>query len=304
MTRIPIKIEEQDAEERMDIVLPELLENTSRSGIQKLIEKGNVLVNGVPVTSKKYKLKEGDLVEVRIEDPTPLQAEPENIPLSIIYEDADLLVVNKPKDMVVHPAAGNWTGTLVNGILYHCQGRLSSINGVIRPGIVHRIDKDTSGLLVVAKNDNSHQKLAEQFAAHTITRAYRAIVYNNFTEDEGVIDAPIGRDPKNRLRMAVTERNGKKAITHYKVLERFGRFTYIEATLKTGRTHQIRVHMAHINHPLLGDELYGPKKSPIKTNGQVLHAKTLGFQHPSSGEFIEFDSPLPEDFCEILNKLR
>jgi len=304
MTRIPIKIEEQDAEERMDIVLPELLENTSRSSIQKLIEKGNVLVNGVPVTSKKYKLKEGDLVEVRIEDPTPLQAEPENIPLSIIYEDADLLVVNKPKGMVVHPAAGNWTGTLVNGILYHCQGRLSSINGVIRPGIVHRIDKDTSGLLVVAKNDNSHQKLAEQFAAHTITRAYRAIVHNNFTEDEGVIDAPIGRDPKNRLRMAVTERNGKQAITHYKVLERFGRFTYIEATLETGRTHQIRVHMAHINHPLLGDELYGPKKSPIKTNGQVLHAKTLGFLHPSSGEYIEFDSPLPEDFCEILNKLR
>lgn len=304
MTRIPIKIEEQDAEERMDIVLPELLENTSRSSIQKLIEKGNVLVNGVPVTSKKYKLKEGDLVEVRIEDPTPLQAEPENIPLSIIYEDADLLVVNKPKGMVVHPAAGNWTGTLVNGILYHCQGRLSSINGVIRPGIVHRIDKDTSGLLVVAKNDNSHQKLAEQFAAHTITRAYRAIVHNNFTEDEGVIDAPIGRDPKNRLRMAVTERNGKQAITHYKVLERFGRFTYIEATLETGRTHQIRVHMAHINHPLLGDELYGPKKSPVKTNGQVLHAKTLGFPHPSSGEYIEFDSPLPEDFCEILNKLR
>ncbi len=304
MTRIPIKIEEQDAEERMDIVLPELLENTSRSSIQKLIEKGNVLVNGVPVTSKKYKLKEGDLVEVRIEDPTPLQAEPENIPLSIIYEDADLLVVNKPKGMVVHPAAGNWTGTLVNGILYHCQGRLSSINGVIRPGIVHRIDKDTSGLLVVAKNDNSHQKLAEQFAAHTITRAYRAIVHNNFTEDEGVIDAPIGRDPKNRLRMAVTERNGKQAITHYKVLERFGRFTYIEATLETGRTHQIRVHMAHINHPLLGDELYGPKKSPVKTNGQVLHAKTLGFLHPSSGEYIEFDSPLPEDFCEILNKLR
>lgn len=304
MTRIPIKIEEQDAEERMDIVLPELLENTSRSSIQKLIEKGNVLVNGVPVTSKKYKLKEGDLVEVRIEDPTPLQAEPENIPLSIIYEDADLLVVNKPKGMVVHPAAGNWTGTLVNGILYHCQGRLSSINGVIRPGIVHRIDKDTSGLLVVAKNDNSHQKLAEQFAAHTITRAYRAIVHNNFTEDEGVIDAPIGRDPKNRLRMAVTERNGKQAITHYKVLERFGRFTYIEATLETGRTHQIRVHMAHINHPLLGDELYGPKKSPVKTNGQVLHAKTLGFLHPSSGEYIEFDSPLPENFCEILNKLR
>ncbi len=304
MTKIPIQIEERDAEERMDIVLPELLENTSRNSIQKLIEKGKVSVNGVPVTSKKYKLKEGDLVEVLIEDPTPLKTEPENIPLSIVYEDEDLLVVNKPKGMVVHPAAGNWTGTLVNGILYHCQDRLSSINGVIRPGIVHRIDKDTSGLLVVAKNDKSHQALAEQFAAHSITRAYRAIVYNNFVEDEGVVDAPIGRDPKNRLRMAVTERNGKQAITHYRVLERFGRFTYIEATLKTGRTHQIRVHMAHINHPLLGDELYGPKKSPVKTEGQVLHAKTLGFQHPSSGEYMEFDSPLPRDFSQTLNKLR
>jgi len=304
MTRIPIKIEEQDAEERMDIVLPELLENTSRSSIQKLIEKGNVCVNGTPVTSKKYKLKEGDLVEVRIEEPIPLQAEPENIPLEIVYEDADLLVVNKPKGMVVHPAAGNWTGTLVNGILYHCQDRLSSINGVIRPGIVHRIDKDTSGLLVVAKNDISHQALAEQFAAHTITRAYRAIVYNNFTEDQGVVNAPIGRDPRNRLRMTVIERKGKQATTYYKVLERFGRFTYIEATLKTGRTHQIRVHMAHINHPLLGDELYGPKKSPVRTEGQVLHAKTLGFQHPSSGKYVEFDSPLPEGFSQVLNKLR
>lgn len=304
MTRIPIKIEEQDAEERMDIVLPELLENTSRSSIQKLIEKGNVCVNGTPVTSKKYKLKEGDLVEVRIEEPIPLQAEPENIPLEIVYEDADLLVVNKPKGMVVHPAAGNWTGTLVNGILYHCQDRLSSINGVIRPGIVHRIDKDTSGLLVVAKNDISHQALAEQFAAHTITRAYRAIVYNNFTEDQGVVNAPIGRDPRNRLRMTVTQKKGKQATTYYKVLERFGRFTYIEATLKTGRTHQIRVHMAHINHPLLGDDLYGPKKSPVRTEGQVLHAKTLGFQHPSSGKYVEFDSPLPEGFSQVLNKLR
>lgn len=304
MTRIPIKIEEQDAGERMDIVLPELLENISRSSIQKLIEKGNVCVNGIPVTSKKYKLKEGDLVEVRIEEPTPLQAEPENIPLEIVYEDADLLVVNKPKGMVVHPAAGNWTGTLVNGILYHCQDRLSSINGVIRPGIVHRIDKDTSGLLVVAKNDISHQALAEQFAAHTITRAYRAIVYNNFAEDQGVVNAPIGRDPRNRLRMTVIERKGKQATTYYKVLERFGRFTYIEATLKTGRTHQIRVHMAHINHPLLGDDLYGPKKSPVRTEGQVLHAKTLGFRHPSSGEYVEFDSPLPEDFSQTLNKLR
>jgi 23S rRNA pseudouridine1911/1915/1917 synthase len=304
MMKLAFKIEEQDAGERMDIVLAKLLANTSRSSVQKLIEKGGVLVNETPVLLKKHKLEEGDLVEICIEEPIPMEASPENIPLKIVYEDEDLLVVNKPKGMVVHPAAGNPTGTLVNGVLYHCRGRLSSINGVIRPGIVHRIDKDTSGLLVIAKNDKTHQSLAEQFAAHTITRAYRAIVYNNFAEDEGVVDAPIGRDPKNRLRMAVVQRNGKEARTHYRVLERFGQYTYIEAVLETGRTHQIRVHMAHINHPLLGDPLYGPKRAGMKVEGQMLHAKTLGFCHPSSGEYMEFDSPLPEDFEQMLAKLR
>ncbi len=304
MTTVPIRIEEQDSGERMDTVLSGLLEDTSRSGIQKLIEKGMVSVNGTSVTVKKHKLKEGDLVEIRFESPTLLEASPEEIPLDIVYEDEDLLVVNKPKGMVVHPAPGNLTGTLVNGILYHCRDGLSSINGVVRPGIVHRIDKDTSGLLVVAKNDKSHQSLARQFAAHSITRAYRAIVYHNFTEEEGVVDAPIGRDPKNRLRMAVTEKNGKRAKTHFRVLERFGRFTYIEAVLETGRTHQIRVHMAHIHHPLLGDELYGPKKSGVKTDGQMLHAKTLGFEHPSTGKYLEFDSPLPDSFEQVLEKLR
>jgi 23S rRNA pseudouridine1911/1915/1917 synthase len=304
MMRLAFKIEEQDAGERMDIVLSRLLEDTSRSGVQKLIEKGGVLVNGAPVLLKKHKLAEGDLVEISIEEPASLEASPEDIPLDIVYEDDDLLVVNKPKGMVVHPAAGNLTGTLVNGVLHHCRGRLSSINGVIRPGIVHRIDKDTSGLLVIAKNDKAHQSLAKQFAAHTITRAYRAIVHNNFAEDEGVVDAPIGRDPKNRLRMAVVQKNGKEARTHYRVLERFGQFTYIEAVLETGRTHQIRVHMAHINHPLLGDPLYGPKKPAVKAEGQMLHAKTLGFYHPSSGEYMEFDSPLPEDFERMLARLR
>ncbi len=304
MTKTPFRIEEQDSGERMDAVLSRLLEDMSRSGLQKLIEKGMVSVNGAPVTSKKHKLAEGDLVEVSILDPAPLEASPENIPLDIVYEDEDLLVIDKPKGMVVHPAAGNLTGTLVNGVLYHCEGRLSSINGVIRPGIVHRIDKDTSGLLVIAKNDKAHRALAEQFAAHTITRAYRAIVYNNFQDDEGVIDAPIGRDPKNRLRMAVTDRNSKAARTHYRVLERFGRFTYIEAVLETGRTHQIRVHMAYISHPLLGDEVYGPKKSPLKTKGQMLHAKVLGFRHPVSGEYMEFDSPLPLAFQQTLGKLK
>lgn len=299
-----LKIEESDAGERIDITLADLLTGVSRSGIQKLTEKGKIFVNGLPVTSKSYKLKEGDSVEIQFEEPVLLAAVPENLPIDIIYEDEDLIVVNKPKGMVVHPAPGNPSGTLVNGILYHCRGRLSSINGVIRPGIVHRIDKDTSGLLVVAKNDNAHQKLAEQFAAHSITRLYRAIVHNNFSSDEGTVDAPIGRDPQNRLRMAVTEKNSKAARTHYKVLERFGPFTYIEAVLETGRTHQIRVHMAYIKHPLLGDELYGPKKSFVKAQGQMLHAKVIGFNHPTRGEYVEFDSPLPDDFEQILEKLR
>lgn len=304
MNKTSFIIEEQDAEERMDIVLSGLLEDMSRSSVQRLIEKGNVSVNGFAVISKKYKLKEGDQVEVCIEQPLQMEALPENIPIEIIYEDDDVIVVNKPKGMVVHPAPGNMTGTLVNGILHHCHGRLSSINGVIRPGIVHRIDKDTSGLLVIAKNDRSHQALAEQFAARSIKRVYKAIVYNNFSEDRGTIDAPIGRDPKNRLRMAVTERNSRQAVTHYNVLERFGSLTYIEAILETGRTHQIRVHMAYINHPLVGDVLYGPKKSPLRAEGQMLHAGMLGFIHPGTGEYMEFVTSPPDDFRRMLEKLR
>lgn len=297
-------ITEQEEGIRMDTVLASLLEEVSRSYLQKLIEDGSVSVNGEAVVSKKHKLKKGDLVTILLEEPQELAAAPENIPLDIVYEDADLLVVNKPKGMVVHPAAGTPTGTLVNAVLYHCGDSLSSINGVIRPGIVHRIDKDTSGLLMVAKNDKAHRSLAEQLAEHSITRAYRALVYHNFAEDEGTVEAPIGRDPKNRLRMAVTEKGGREAVTNYRILERFGAYTYIEARLLTGRTHQIRVHMAHILHPLVGDALYGPKKQALGATSQLLHAKTLGFLHPSTGEYMEFDSPLPVDFETVLKKLR
>lgn len=297
-------IDREDEGVRMDSVLARLVEETSRNGIQKLIENGRVSVNGHIITLKKHKLSFGDQVDLTLEEPEVLEAVPENIPLDIVYEDDDVLVVNKQKGMVVHPAAGNPSGTLVNAVLYHCGDSLSSINGVIRPGIVHRIDKDTSGLLMIAKNDRAHRSLAAQLESHSITRAYRAIVYNNFSENEGIIDAPIGRDPKNRLRMAVTDINSKMAVTHYRVLERFGLFSYIEARLETGRTHQIRVHMAHIKHPLLGDSLYGPKKKLLGAASQMLHAKTLGFKHPVTGVYLEFDSPLPKDFETVLGKLR
>lgn len=296
------QIEEELQGTRLDLVLSLVMEEASRSHLQKLIESRNVKVNGKVCDSKKNKVKTGDLVEVRMPEPEILDVLPQDIPLDIVYEDGDVMVVNKPKGMVVHPAAGNLTGTLVNAILYHCDS-LSSINGVIRPGIVHRIDKDTSGLLMIAKNDLAHRSLAEQLAAHTITRAYRAIVYHNFQDDEGTVNAPIGRDPKNRLKMAVTQLNSKKAVTHYKVLERFGSFTYIEARLETGRTHQIRVHMAYINHPLLGDAVYGPKKKVLGAESQMLHAKLLGFRHPRTGEYLEFDSKLPDEFQKILKKL-
>lgn len=297
-------IDEETQSTRIDSVLSLLLSETSRSYIQKLIEGGHLLVNDQPCFSKKYRVSAGDKVAISIPEPEVLAVEPENIPLDIIYEDEDVLVVNKPRGMVVHPAAGNYTGTLVNAILYHCKGRLSSINGVIRPGIVHRIDKDTSGLLMVAKNDRAHSSLSSQLAEHSITRRYRAIVYNNIREDEGTVDKPIGRDPGNRLRNAVTDIGSKHAVTHYKVLERFGQFTYIEAVLETGRTHQIRVHMSYIRHPLLGDELYGPVKNRQGAKRQMLHAGILGFVHPSTGEYMEFQSPLPEDFEKVLNKLR
>lgn len=293
---------------RLDLVLSACMEDFSRSFIQKLFENGSITVDGEVCREKKQKAVSGALVCIELPTPERIETEPENIPLDIVYEDEDVLVVNKPAGMVVHPAPGNYTATLVNALLYHCGDDLSSINGVIRPGIVHRIDKDTSGLLMVAKNDRAHASLSKQLAEHSITRRYKAIVYSNIKEDEDSIDRPIGRDPSNRLRNAVTEHNSKRAVTHYRVLERFGRFTLIEATLETGRTHQIRVHMAYIRHPLLGDELYGPAKSKeaarLGARRQMLHAGVLGFVHPTSGKYMEFSSPPPDDFHEVLEKLR
>lgn len=299
-----VKVNEQQAGERIDASLSMALPHISRSFFQKLIQEGKVSVDGAVCTSKKLPTQEGQLITVQIPPPRELEVKAQDIPLDIIYEDEDVLVVNKPKGMVVHPAAGNYENTLVNAVMYHCGSSLSSINGIIRPGIVHRIDKDTSGLLMIAKNNASHASLAQQLAEHSITRAYNAIVYNNLRQDEGTIDAPLGRDPKNRMRRAVTDMNSKRAVTHYKVLERFGRFTHIEARLETGRTHQIRVHMAYIRHPLLGDPLYGPKNSSLGTEGQMLHARLLGFVHPKTGKYMEFESALPEEFERVLEKLR
>lgn len=297
------QLTEEEKVGRLDVVISRLLtEEVSRSFLQKLIESGNVTVNGVCCLSKKLPVQIGDWIEVTLPPAKVLDVVPEKIPLSVVYEDEDVLVVDKPKGMVVHPAPGNPRGTLVNAILYHCD-TLSSINGIIRPGIVHRIDKDTSGLLMVAKNDLAHRSLAAQLAAHSITRAYEAIVWHNLKEEEGTVDAPLGRDPKNRLRMAVVREGGRRAVTHYRVLKRFGRFTYIEAKLETGRTHQIRVHMAYINHPLLGDNVYGPKKSYPGVHTQTLHARKLGFVHPSTGEYMEFESQLPQEFQSVLAKL-
>ena len=301
---VQLLIDEENHGARVDSALSLQLPEISRSFIQKLIESGAVRVNGQLCTSKKHKVSKDDAVELQIPEPKALEAKAEDIPLQLVYEDDDLLVVNKPRGMVVHPAAGNESGTLVNAVMFHCKGRLSSINGVIRPGIVHRIDKDTSGLLVVAKNDMAHESLSQQLAAHSITRKYEALVFNNFIQDEGTVDAPIGRDPSNRLRQAVTDINSKRAVTHFKVLERFGKFTLIEAKLETGRTHQIRVHMAYIKHPLVGDKVYGPKKQPFNAEGQLLHAKTLGFVHPRTGEYMEFESIRPEIFDNILQSLR
>lgn len=289
---------------RIDRALSLLMEDTSRSFIQKLISGGMLLLNGEKCISKKIKLQAGDAVVLTVPQPEILSVEPEDIPLDIVYEDDDVLVVDKPRGMVVHPAVGNLTGTLVNGIMFHCKDRLSSINGVIRPGIVHRIDKDTSGLLMVAKNNSAHNSLAKQLADHSSKRAYIAIVYNSFREDEGRIDEPIGRDPKNRLRQAVTDLNSKTAVTNYRVLERLGKYALIEARLETGRTHQIRVHMSYIGHPLVGDSLYGPQKNPFGANGQMLHAYLLGFVHPSTGEYMEFTADPPKEFLNVLERIR
>ena len=261
------------------------------------------LVNGSPC-GKKLILREGDAVELILPDPVSLEVLPEEIPLEIVYEDDWLLVVNKPKGMVVHPAPGNYTGTLVNALLWHCQGSLSGINGVIRPGIVHRIDKDTSGLLIVAKNDKAHQGLAEQIKAHTFTRKYEAIVQGHFREASFTVDAPIGRSPSDRKKMCVTQKNSRNAITHVEVLAELPGFSHVECRLETGRTHQIRVHLAYLGHPVLGDLVYGPKKPVIQTAGQCLHARTIGFVHPRTGEELFFSSPLPEYFTGALKQLQ
>lgn len=286
---------------RLDKYLSSIITDKSRSFIQGLIEKENVIVNGKKVKSN-HKVKKGDIVEVNIEEPEMLNVEPENIPIDIMYEDKDVIVVNKPQGMVVHPGPGNYNGTLVNALLYHCSD-LSSINGVIRPGIVHRIDKDTSGVLVIAKNDEAHNKLSDQLKEHSMKREYYAIVEGRLKNDNGIINKPIGRNKKDRLKMGIVE-DGKHAVTHYYVLERYNGYTLVKCVLETGRTHQIRVHMASIGFPLVGDPLYGFKKQKFNLQGQVLHAKTLGFIHPSTNKYMEFNSELPEYFKKLVEKLR
>lgn len=301
---IDLIVDEDNNGVRIDKYLTLVQSDISRSFIQKLIESGNVTVDDKSI-KVSYKVKTGNKVTINIPPPEEILVEPENIPLDIVYEDKDIIVINKPKGLVVHPAAGHASGTLVNALLYHCRGELSGINGMMRPGIVHRIDRDTTGLLVACKNDKAHQFIAEQLKVHSITRRYQAIVYNTFKTDSGDIDAPIGRDPKDRKRMAINYKNGKRAVTHYKVLENLGsKYSYIECTLETGRTHQIRVHMASIHHPLVGDTVYGPAKDPFQLEGQALHAGVLGFIHPTSKEYVEFNAPLPGYFSDLLEKLR
>lgn len=298
-----LTVSPEDAGVRIDKYLAEQLPDITRSYLQKLLKDGSVQMNGKPVKAST-KTAAGALIALTIPEPEEPEILPEDIPLDILYEDSDVILINKPKDMVVHPAAGHYTGTLVNALMYHCKGDLSGINGVLRPGIVHRIDKDTTGVLIVCKNDRAHNALAEQLKEHSITRKYRAIVCGNLKEDEGTVDAPLGRHPQDRKKMAIVRSGGKRAVTHYRVLERFGNDTYIECQLETGRTHQIRVHMASLGHPLLGDEIYGRAKSPFKLEGQTLHAMVLGFIHPTTGEYMEFEAPLPEYFEKLLEKLR
>ncbi|MBC8572245.1 RluA family pseudouridine synthase [Jingyaoa shaoxingensis] len=289
---------------RIDRFLSEQLPEHSRSYIQKLIKDGQVSIEGKAVKSN-YKITGSEEIALLIPDQVIPDILPEDIPLDILYEDQDLIVINKPKGMVVHPAAGHYSGTLVNALMYHCKDDLSGINGVMRPGIVHRIDRNTTGSLLVCKNDFAHNAIAEQLKVHSITRRYRAIVHGNLKDDQGTVDAPIGRHPIDRKKMAIEPRNGRDAITHYHVLERFGNYTYIECQLETGRTHQIRVHMSSIHHPIVGDDVYGPAKCPFSgLQGQTLHAQVLGFIHPRTGEYMEFSAPLPEYFENLLTKLR
>lgn len=299
---VSITVDEESAGERLDKILSAVLCDYSRSFVQGLFSGGLVLCRGKTVT-KSFKPKCGDIIEFTVPEPKEISLEPENIPLDIMYEDNDLLVVNKPRGMVVHPAPGNYGSTLVNALLWHCQGNLSGINGVIRPGIVHRIDKDTSGLLLVAKNDFAHVSLSQQISAHSLDREYRAVIHGHFKEPAGVIDAPIGRNPNDRKKMCVTTRNSKNAVTHYEVLEEYKDFSFLRLKLETGRTHQIRVHMAHIGHPIAGDPVYGPKNGVSALNGQCLHAAVLGFIHPSTNEHIIIEAPLPSYFTEFLRRI-
>lgn len=298
-------LEVSEGEEgRLDKYLSDKLEDMTRSYLKKLISDDKaVLVNGNPA-KPNYKLKPGDIIELAVPEPIELEIKAENIPLDIVYEDNDMLVVNKPQGMVVHPAAGNYTGTLVNALLYHCGDSLSGINGEKRPGIVHRIDKDTSGLLLVAKNDNAHQKLSSQIKEHSLTRAYKALVHGNIKQDSGRIDAPIGRHPSDRKKMTITDKNSREAVTNFRVLERYGRYTFVECILETGRTHQIRVHMSKNGHPIVGDKTYGVKKEEFNLTGQLLHAYKVGFIHPVSGEYMEFVSELPDYYMNVLDRLR
>ena len=293
-------IDEEEGD-RLDVYLSSQLGDMSRSYIQKIIKDKKVTVNG-KIEKAKYTVKEDDVIEIEIPAPKLLEVIPQDIPIDIVYEDNDLMIVNKPQDMVVHPAPGNYEGTLVNAILYHCKDNLSSINGVIRPGIVHRIDKDTSGLLMIAKNNNAHNSLAEQLKDHSITREYEFICHGVMKEDKITVDKPIGRNPKDRLKMGIVK-DGKHAVTHFEVINRYDNFTHVKATLETGRTHQIRVHALSINHPLLGDPLYGPKNNKFGVSGQMLHARKLGFIHPTTKEYIEFGSELPNHFVTVLKKL-
>lgn len=296
-------VEAEDTGIRIDRYLSERCADISRSYFQKLLKEEEILVDGFPVKSN-YKVTAGNRIQVTIPEAREPEIVPEEMQLDILYEDKDIILINKPKRMVVHPAAGHYTGTLVNGLMDHCRGDLSGINGVMRPGIVHRIDMDTTGVLIVCKNDMSHQSIANQLKEHTITRKYYAIVHGIVKSEEGTIDAPIGRHPVDRKKMSINQKNGKNAITHYRVLEYLKQFTYVECQLETGRTHQIRVHMASIGHPLLGDAVYGPMKSPYHLTGQTLHAGVLGIIHPRSGEYMEFHAPLPEYFSDLLRKLR
>ena len=289
--------------ERADAALARLAPDLTRSAAQRLLEEGRVLREGRPLR-KNDKLQAGDVLALDLPEPQPVALEPEDIPLDIVYEDKDLLVINKPKGLVVHPAAGHWSGTLVNALLYHCRDSLSGINGELRPGIVHRIDKDTSGLLIVAKNDFAHQALAAQLQDHTLARTYVCLVVGGVREDSGVIDAPIGRHPTDRKKMAVTEKNSRHAVTHWRVLERFPGYTLLECRLETGRTHQIRVHMAYRNHPIVGDTVYGRPKPELGQDSQCLHARALTFRHPRTGETMTLTCPLPDYFTRLLEALR